>query len=103
VVHATEHRSPPCTPPSERRLRRRFGASWLGTVSAAAGAAGVVVGILPLVGVSALLLAAVAIGTGVPAMRSGPEGVGFHRGRTGVVLGMIAVVVGLASLAAELA
>lgn len=73
-----------------------------GLVSLFAGAAGVVVAILPSLGVVALGLAALAIGAGVPAMRRGPGSACFPLARTGVVLGMITVLLGFVSLAMQL-
>lgn len=104
MVDTTQHRdaTPAQATPDGPTPSRRSGSSVHGTVSAVSGAVGVVVAILPMVGVAGVLLAVLAIATGVPAMRGGPAGAGFHRGRTGVVLGMIAFVVGLAGLAAEL-
>lgn len=72
-----------------------------GLVSLSAGAAGVVVAILPSLGIVALVLAALAIGTGVPAMRKGTGTACFALARTGVVLGMIAVLLGFISLAMQ--
>lgn len=72
-----------------------------GMVSLLAGAAGVVVAVLPALGMVALALAALAIGTGVPAMRKGPGTACFPFARTGVVLGMIAVLLGFLSLAMQ--
>lgn len=73
-----------------------------GLVSLFAGAAGVVFAILPSLGIVALGLAALAIGSGVPTMRKGPRTPGFPSARTGVVLGMIAVLLGSLSLAMQL-
>jgi len=73
-----------------------------GLVSLLAGGAGVVVATLPRLGLLALALAALAIATGVPAMREGPGASCFSKARTGVVLGMIAVLLGVVSLAMQL-
>lgn len=73
-----------------------------GVASLVAGAAGIVAAILPGLGILALALAAVAIGTGVPAMRQGPGARCFPHARIGVVLGMIAVLLGFLSLAVQL-
>lgn len=73
-----------------------------GLVSLAAGAAGIVVALLPGLGLLALALAALSIGAGVPGMRRGPGAVCFPYARTGVVLGMIAVLLGFVSLAMQL-
>jgi hypothetical protein len=73
-----------------------------GHVSLAAGALAVVVAILPSLGVVALALAGVAIGTGVPVMRRGPGTAAFPSARVGVVLGMIGVLLGVISLAMQL-
>lgn len=66
------------------------------------GAAGIVVAVLPGLGLLALALAALGIGAGVPAMRRGPGAACFPYARTGVVLGMIAVLLGGVSLAMQL-
>ena len=73
-----------------------------GLVSLAAGALGVVAAILPSMGLAALLLAAVAIGVGVPVMRRGPGVASFPFARVGVVLGMISVLLGVLSVAIQL-
>ena len=73
-----------------------------GLVSMLSGGAGVVVAVLPSLGLLALALAAIAIGTGVPAMRRGTRAPCFPTARTGVVLGMIAALVGAVSLAMQL-
>ncbi|MCO8126106.1 hypothetical protein NHL50_02670 [Acidimicrobiia bacterium EGI L10123] len=73
-----------------------------GLVSLLAGGAGVVVATLPGLGLLALALAALAIASGVPAMRKGPGAASFSKARTGVVLGMIAVLLGVISLAMQL-
>jgi formate-dependent nitrite reductase membrane component NrfD len=67
-----------------------------------AGALGVVAAILPRLGALALLLAAIAICAGVPAMRRGPQAACFPYARAGVVLGMISVLLGFISLAMQL-
>ncbi len=73
-----------------------------GLVSFAAGALGVVAAILPSMGIVALVLAAVAIGVGVPVMRRGPQAASFAFARVGVVLGMISVLIGVLSVAMQL-
>lgn len=73
-----------------------------GLVSLLAGGVGVVVATLPSLGLLALALAALALATGVPAMRRGPRSRCFSTARTGVVLGMIAVLLGFVSLAMQL-
>ena len=73
-----------------------------GLVSLLAGGVGVVVATLPGLGLLALALAALALATGVPAMRRGPRSRCFSTARTGVVLGMIAVLLGFVSLAMQL-
>ena len=73
-----------------------------GLVSLAAGGTGIVVALLPGLGLLALALAALSIGAGVPGMRRGPDAVCFPYARTGVVLGMIAVLLGFVSLAMQL-
>lgn len=72
-----------------------------GVVSLGAGAAGILFAVLPGLGLLALALAAVAIGTGVPAMRQGPHAPCFPYARIGLVLGMIAVLLGFLSLAVQ--
>lgn len=95
-VRAPEADDPVSTAGRGRNIRTR------GLVSLFAGAAGVVFAILPSLGVVALALAALAIGSGVPAMRKGPDTAAFPLARTGVVLGMIAVLLGFLSLAMQL-
>ena len=73
-----------------------------GLVSLLTGGGGVVVATLPSLGLLALALAVVALATGVPAMRRGPRSRCFSTARTGVVLGMIAVLLGFVSLAMQL-
>lgn len=73
-----------------------------GLISLGAGAAGIVAAILPGLGLLALALAAASIGVGVPAMRQGPAAPCFSSARLGVVLGMIAVLLGFLSLAMQL-
>lgn len=73
-----------------------------GVVSLVAGALAVVAAVLPSVGAIAIVLAAVAIGMGVPVMRRGPGADCFPFARTGVVLGMIAVPLGIVSLVMQL-
>lgn len=73
-----------------------------GMVSFVAGATGVVAGTAPIPGVIALLLAALAIGLGVPSMRRGPRAASYSYARMGVVLGMIAALLGFLSLALQL-
>ena len=83
-------------PPAERRSPAH------GLVSLAAGAFGVVAATLPSMGLVALLLAAVAIGVGVPVMRRGPGVPAFPFARVGVVLGMISVLLGVLSVVIQL-
>ena len=92
-----DHRSEGAAAPAAHRRSPVRGA-----VSLAAGAFGVVAATLPAMGIAALLLAAVAIGVGVPVMRRGPGVPSFPFARVGVVLGMIAVLVGILSLAMQL-
>lgn len=73
-----------------------------GLVSLLAGGVGIVVATLPGLGLLALALAVLALATGVPAMRRGPRSRSFSTARTGVVLGMIAVLLGFVSLAMQL-
>lgn len=73
-----------------------------GLVSMAAGGFGVVAATLPSMGIIALVLAAVALGVGVPVMRRGPGTASFSFARSGVVLGMIAVLIGVLSVALQL-
>lgn len=70
--------------------------------SLAAGTLGVLAASVPIPGVIALVLAAAAIGVGVPAMRRGPSAASFPYARAGVVFGMIAVLLGSLSLAMQL-
>lgn len=86
----------PDAPAGDRRSPRH------GFVSLGAGALGVVAATLPSMGLVALVLAAVAIGVGVPVMRRGPGVASFPFARVGVVLGMIAVLVGVLSVAMQL-
>jgi hypothetical protein len=91
-------------PPQDPSGRARLGALGRrpGLVALLAGAAGVVAAVLPSVGGVAIVLAAVAIGIGVPVMRRGPGDACFPCARTGVVLGMIAVPLGVVSVAMQL-
>ncbi len=73
-----------------------------GLVSLGAGALGVVAATLPSMGLVALLLAAIAIGVGVPVMRRGPAVAAFPFARVGVVLGMISVLLGVLSVVIQL-
>ena len=72
------------------------------TVAVVTGALGVVAGIVPKLGVGALILAVIALVSGVPVMRGGRHGPDFGRARTGVVLAVIAIVLGLLNLAIQL-
>lgn len=72
------------------------------TVAVVTGALGVIVGIIPKLGVGALILAAIALVAGVPATRSGRRAPTFSRARTGVVLAVIAVVLGILNIAIQL-
>lgn len=74
--------------------------SMAATVAVAAGALGVVAGIIPRLGVGALILAAVALFTGVPAMRR--RDATSSRARIGVVLAVIAVVLGALNVAIQI-
>ena len=67
-----------------------------------AGAASVIVAILPSLGLLALLLAGAAIAAGVRVMRRGASTAAFPLVRLGVVLGMIGVLLGFVSLATQL-
>ena len=82
MVETTQHRdaTPAQATPGAPDPRRR-GSAVLGTVSLVAGAIGVVVGCLPVVGVAGVLLAVVAVGAGVPGVEA--AGVG-GRARTSV-------------------
>lgn len=73
-----------------------------GLVSMLAGGVGVVVAVLPGLGLLALALAVLALVAGVPAMRRGPRSECFSKARTGVTLGMIALLIGIVSLAMQL-
>ena len=73
-----------------------------GVVSLLAGAGGVVAAIPPGLGVAAVALAVLAVVSGVPAMREGPSSPCYSFARTGVVLGMIAALLGFLSLAMQL-
>jgi hypothetical protein len=84
------------------RARGSFVSRRPGLVSVLAGGAGVVVAVLPGLGLLALALAALSLGTGIPAMRRGPRARCFSAARTGVVLGMIAALLGVISLALQL-
>ena len=98
----TQHRSTARASSVAARRDRSTGSSVRGLVSLGAGAASVVVAILPALGIVALLLAGLAIAAGVQIMRQGPDAPAFRFARTGVVLGMIGVLLGFVSLAMQL-
>lgn len=101
----TQHRprtGPAATAPAAAAPVRTSSSRTWGLVSMVVGALGVVAAVVPISGFVALFLAAVAIGTGVPAMRRGPHAACFATARLGVVLGMIAVLLGFLSLAMQL-
>lgn len=74
----------------------------MGVTSLATGALGVVAGIVPLLGVVALVLAGAAFATGVPPMRDGHQAPGYRYARIGIVLAVIAVLLGAINLAIQL-
>ena len=74
--------------------------SMAATVAVVAGALAVVAGIIPKLGVGALILAAVALLTGVPAMRR--KDATSSRARIGVILAVVAVVLGAVNIAIQL-
>ena len=103
MTDTTQHRpAAPARPAVVTPSRDAAGSAVRGLVSLGAGGLGVVAATLPALGFVALLLAAVSIGVGVPAMRRGPRAPGFPFARVGVVLGMIAVLLGFLSLAIQL-
>lgn len=102
MTDTTQHRLEAPARPAEATERDAAGSSMRGLLSLGAGGLGVVFATLPALGIVALLLAGVAIGVGVPVMRRGPHAPGFPYARVGVVLGMIAVLLGFLSLAIQL-
>lgn len=70
------------------------------TVAVVAGALAVIAGIIPKLGVGALILAAVALLTGVPAM--GRRDATSSRARIGVLLAVVAVLLGAVNIAIQL-
>lgn len=103
MTDTTQHRSEaPARSAGVTSERDPAGSSTRGLVSLGSGGLGVVFATLPALGIVALLLGGVAIGVGVPAMRRGPRAPGFPLARVGVVLGMIAVLLGFVSLAIQL-
>ena len=71
------------------------------TVAVVSGALGVIAGIIPRLGVGALILAVVALVAGVPAMRRGDRA-SSSRARIGVVLAVAAIVLGAVNIAIQL-
>lgn len=102
MTDTTQHRLDAPASLAEAPQRGAAGSSTRGLVSLGAGGLGVVFATLPALGIVALLFAGVAIGVGVAAMRLGPRAPGFPFARVGVVLGMIAVLLGFISLAIQL-
>jgi lysylphosphatidylglycerol synthetase-like protein (DUF2156 family) len=74
----------------------------MGMASLVAGALGVVAGIVPKLGVAALILAVVAFAAGIPSMRHGTRAAGFRYARIGVVLAVIAVLLGVLNVAIQI-
>lgn len=77
------------------------GTSFAATAAVAAGALGVVAAIIPGLGIGALILAAIALLAGVPAMRGRDDGVA-RRARIGAVLAVVAIVFGAVNIAIQL-
>lgn len=73
-----------------------------GVVSLVTGGLGVVAGIIPLLGAGAVLLALVALAFGLPSLRHGPSAAGFRYARLGVVLAVVAIIVGVINLGIQL-
>ena len=69
------------------------------TVAVVAGVLALIAGIIPKLGVGALILAAVALLAGVPAMRRGDAT--SSRARIGVVLAVVAVLLGAVNIAIQ--
>lgn len=78
------------------------GSSVAGTAAVVVGVLGVIAGIIPKLGVGALILAVVALLAGIPTMRQGPRAAGFSRARLGVVLAVVAIVLGVLNIAIQL-
>lgn len=76
--------------------------SGMGMVSAVTGGLGVAVGLIPRAGAFALILAVVALAAGIPSMREGRSAPGFATGRIGVLLGALALVVGILNIGIQL-
>lgn len=73
-----------------------------GTVAVVVGVPAVIVGIIPKLGVGALILAAVALAAGIPSLRHGRASPGFSRARLGVVLAVVAVIIGVLNIGIQL-
>lgn len=76
--------------------------SGMGMVSAVTGGLGVAVGLIPLAGAGALILAVIAFATGAPSLRRGRAASGYATARIGVVLGLVALVVGVLNIGIQL-
>lgn len=72
-----------------------------GTIAVIAGVLGVLAGIIPNLGVGAVILAVVALVAGIPTMHHGQSHPGFKRARAGVVLAVIAIVLGVLNIAIQ--
>jgi hypothetical protein len=70
----------------------------LATASVVTGALGLVAGFIPGLWIVALVLAGVALATGLPTMRHGRDATGYGAARIGVALAVAAAVVGLLNL-----
>ena len=73
-----------------------------GTVAVVCGALGVIAGIIPRLGVGAVILAVIALVAGVPAMRGDRESSASKRARIGVFLAVAALVLGALNIAIQL-
>lgn len=103
ALPTTQHRPGPRPAHAADQCRAATpGSPVRGVVSLGAGAASVVVAVLPSLGLLALLLAGAAIAVGVRVMRRGARTAAFPFARLGVVLGMIGVLLGFVSLAMQL-
>lgn len=72
------------------------------TVAVVAGVLAVIAGIIPELGVGALILAAVALVAGISSLRRGRGAPGFGRARFGVVLAVVAAILGVLNIGIQM-